>query len=156
MLLKNKVVIVTGGGSGIGRASSFAFAQEGAKVVVAEISEERGEETVQRLPVGRSGSAEAIFVRTDVGSRPTVEATFDRTIETFGRLDVLVNNAYGASVEGDGDLLAVEEEVWDRIIGVTLKSVYLCSRRAVREMLKTGGGSVVNLSSVNALDSVSV
>jgi len=145
MRLQDKVAVITGAGSGIGRATAQRFAEEGAKVVVADISEERGEETVRSL------SGEAISVRTDVGSKPSVEAMFDRTMETFGRLDVLVNNAYGASVEGDGELLEVEEEVWDRIIGVTLKSVYLCSRRAVREMLKTGGGSVVNLSSVNAL-----
>ncbi len=145
MRLQDKVAVITGAGSGIGRATAQRFAEEGAKVVVAEISEERGEETVALL------SGEARFVRTDVGSKPSVEAMFDRTMETFGKLDVLVNNAYGASVQGDGELSDVEEEVWDRIIGVTLKSVYLWSRRAVREMLKTGGGSIVNLSSVNAL-----
>jgi len=124
MRLQDKVAVITGAGSGIGRATAQRFSEEGAKVVVAEISEERGEETVALL------SGEAIFVRTDVGSKPSVEAMFDRTMETFGKLDVLVNNAYGASVQGDGELSDVEEEVWDRIIGVTLKSVYLCSRRA--------------------------
>ena len=148
MRLQNKVVVITGGGAGIGRATAVLFGREGAHVVVADISEEQGEETI--ATICREGPGDGLFVRTDVGVRDQVDALFDRTIERFGRVDVLVNNAYG-SIEGDGDLLDVTEEAWDRIMGVTLKSVYLCSQRAVREMLGSGGGSVVNVSSVNAL-----
>ena len=148
MRLQDKVAIVTGGGAGIGQATARLFGREGAHVILADISEEQGEETA--AGISREGPGDALFVRTDVGVRAQVEALFDQTIEQFGCVDILVNNAYG-SIAGDGDLLSVTEETWDRIIGVTLKSVYLCSQRAVREMLKTGGGSIVNLSSVNAL-----
>ena len=148
MRLQNKVAIVTGGGAGIGQATARLFGREGAHVLLADISEEQGEETA--AGISREGPGDALFVRTDVGVRDQIEALFDQTIEQFGRVDILVNNAYG-SIAGDGDLLKVTEDAWDRIIGVTLKSVYLCSQRAVREMINTGGGSIVNLSSVNAL-----
>ena len=148
MRLEDKVAVITGGGAGIGRATALLFGREGASVVVADISEDRGQETTTMI--SREGPKEGLFLRTDVGVRDQVEGLFDRVIDRFGRVDVLVNNAYG-SVQGDGDLLDVTEETWDRIMGVTLKSVYLCSQRVVREMLKSGGGSVVNLSSVNAL-----
>lgn len=148
MRLKNKVAVITGGGAGIGRATALLFGREGASVVVADISEHYGRETVVRID--RESAGDGLFVHTDVGVRDQVEGLFDRAIERFGRVDILINNAYG-SIQGDGDLLDVTEETWDRIMGVTLKSVYLCSQRAVREMLHSGGGSVVNLSSVNAL-----
>lgn len=148
MRLRDKVAVITGGGAGIGRATALLFGRKGAKVVVADISEEHGRETVAMIR--REGPGDGRFVHADVSARDQVEGLFDRVMEQFGRVDILVNNAYG-SVQGDGDLLDVTEETWDRIMGVTLKSVYLCSQRAVREMLKSGGGSVVNLSSVNAL-----
>ncbi|HID10785.1 MAG TPA: glucose 1-dehydrogenase [Candidatus Latescibacteria bacterium] len=148
MRLKDKVVVITGAGAGIGRGAALACAREGAKVVVGDIREDWGEETIGLI---REEGGIGLFVPVDVGKREAIERMFDRTLDEFGRVDVLVNNAYGTTLLDDGDLLDVEEGTWDRIVGAVLKSVYLCSRRAVREMLRTGGGSVVNLSSVNAL-----
>jgi len=148
MRLKDKVVVITGAGAGIGRGTALACAREGAKVVVGDIREDWGEETVALI---REEGGTGLFVPVDVGMKEAVERMFDRTVEEFGRVDVLVNNAYGTTLHDDGDLLDVGEDAWDRIIKAVLKSVYLCSRRAVQEMLRTGGGSVINLSSVNAL-----
>jgi len=148
MRLKDKVVVITGAGAGIGRGTALACAREGAKVGVGDIREDWGEETVGLI---RREGGTGLFVPVDVTDGRSVEGMFDRTLEEFGRVDVLVNNAYGTTLHDDGELLEVEEATWDRIMKATLKSVYLCSRRAVREMLRTGGGSVINLSSVNAL-----
>ena len=95
----------------------------------------------------------ALFAPVDIADTTQIDALFDQTIETFGRLDVLVNNAYGPSAlgKGDGKLLDVDEESWDLVMRTTLKSVYYAMRRGVREMLKSGGGSIVNMSSVNGL-----
>src|SRR4051812_25708503 len=121
--LEGKVALVTGAGSGIGRASALAFAREGAKVVVADVSEEGGTETVCLL--GCAGG-EALFVSADVSRAVEVEALVRRTVESFGRLDCAFNNA------GIGERFAsvaeCEEERWDQIIGTNLKGVWLCMK----------------------------
>jgi NAD(P)-dependent dehydrogenase (short-subunit alcohol dehydrogenase family) len=151
MRLGDRVAVITGGGSGIGEATALLFAREGAHVVVGDISEEAGAGVVDRIA---AGGGQALFVRTDVSDVRQIDHLFDRTIETFAGVDVLVNNAYGSAgvtLKGDGDLLDVDEETWDRVMGTTLKSVFYATRRGVREMLTRGGGAVVNMSSVNGL-----
>ncbi|RKY58574.1 MAG: short-chain dehydrogenase, partial [Candidatus Latescibacterota bacterium] len=121
MRLKDKVVVITGAGAGIGRGTALACAREGAKVVVGDIREDWGEETVALI---REEGGTGLFVPVDVGMKEAVERMFDRTVEEFGRVDVLVNNAYGTTLHDDGDLLDVGEDAWDRIIKAVLKSVY--------------------------------
>jgi len=148
MRLKDKVAVVTGGGGGIGRAIARLFAREGARLVIGEISPERGEDVVAEI---RAGGGQALLVPVDVADMAHIDRLFDHALEAHGRLDVMVNNAYGspATLSGDGNLLDVAEETWDRVMLTTLKSVFRGTQRAVAEMLKTGGGSVVNMSSVN-------
>ena len=148
MRLKDKVVVVTGGGAGIGRAIVTRFATEGARVAGGEIDAARGEAVVAEV---EAAGGRALLVPTDVAEGDQIERLFDRAVTTFGRVDAVVNNAYGspATLEGDGNLLDVEEETWDRVMRTALKSVFRATRRGVREMLQTGGGSIVNMSSVN-------
>jgi NAD(P)-dependent dehydrogenase (short-subunit alcohol dehydrogenase family) len=150
MRLEDKIAVVTGAGAGIGRATALLFAREGATVVAAELLEDRGRAVAGEI---EALGGRALFAPVDIADPGQIDALFDRAIEVFGRVDVLVNNAYGpaALIGRDGDLLEVEEDVWDLTMGTTLKSVYCAMRRGVREMLKTGGGSIVNLSSVNGL-----
>ena len=144
--LVGKVALVTGAGSGIGRASACAFAVEGAKVVVADVDAAGGEETVRRI---ESAGGEAIFARADVTRAAEVEALVDRAVGTYGRLDCAHNNAgiYGALAP----IADYPEEVWDRVIAVNLKGVWLCLKYEVAAMLQQGSGAIVNTSSVAGL-----
>ena len=146
MRLAGKVAIVTGAAHGMGEAEARLFAREGAKVIVADILEKDGEAVAASI---RQSNGDATFVKLDVTSDTNWEAVIARTIETYGRLDILVNNAgiSGSSV-GDPD----GEEGWDKIIDINAKSVFLGTRRAVKEMTKTGGGSIVNISSAYGLN----
>ena len=145
MRLKDKVAIITGGAHGMGECEARLFAQEGAKVVIADVLAAEGEALAADICAGQ---AQARFVRTDV----TVEADWARLIEAalaaYGRLDILVNNAgiSGSSV-GDHDGL----DGWNRIIAVNATSVYIGTKRAAAAMAKTGGGSIVNISSIMGL-----
>jgi NAD(P)-dependent dehydrogenase (short-subunit alcohol dehydrogenase family) len=141
MRLANKVAIVTGAGSGMGRATALLFAREGAKVVVADCDREAGEETV-RL-VDREGG-EATFVPVDVSKAVDVERMVKTTLDTYGTLDVLVNNA---GIYGQGDVVDTTEEEWHRILGVNLTGVFLCSKYSVPAMIESGGGAIVNVAS---------
>jgi NAD(P)-dependent dehydrogenase (short-subunit alcohol dehydrogenase family) len=144
--LENKVALVTGGGSGIGRACALAFAREGAKVVVADVQVRGGEETVQMI---KEAGGESIFVKTDVSKTADVEALVKRAVDTYGRLDCAINNA---GIEGiiaqtaDGT-----EENWNRVININLKGVWLCMKYEIPEMQKQGGGAIVNMASVAGL-----
>ena len=149
--LKGKPAIVTGSATGIGKATAILFAQEGARVVVSDVDEPGGREVVNAI-TGAGG--EAIFVPADVSRAEDVERLVETAVRTFGRLDVLVNNA--AAYLGDGGLLSVPDETWDRIIAVNLKGTYLCCKFAIAKMVESGGGSIVNLSSVNALMGLSL
>lgn len=138
---EDKVALVTGGNSGIGRASAVRFAQEGAKVVIADRRVEEGEQVAHEI---RDTGGDAIFVRTDVSSADDVEALIAKTLEAFGRLDCAFNNA---GVGGGQAFHETTEEDYDRIMNVNLRGVWLCMKYEITEMLKTGGGSIVNNSS---------
>src|SRR5215475_4761736 len=134
-----KVAVITGAGSGIGRATALAFAREGAKVVVADIVVAGGEETAQMI---KTAGGEAIFVKTDVTKLAEVEALIKKTVETYGRLDCAFNNA---GIEGEATpTVEYTEEGWNRVIDINLKGVWLCMKHEIPQMLKQGGGSVVN------------
>lgn len=141
-----KVALVTGAGSGIGMATSLAFARDGARVLVADVSSEGGERTVRMI---NEIGGQAIFVRTDVSRPADVQAMVSRAVEAYGRLDFAFNNA---GIEGQM-VPAVEctEENWDRVIGTNLKGVWLCMKYEIPEMLKQGKGAIVNMSSVAGL-----
>lgn len=145
MRLREKISIVTGAASGIGKAIALRFAQEGANVVVADRDEERGAEVVERL---HALGAEAKYVRVDVADEADVARLIQTTLNTFHRLDILVNNA--AICEGT-DVLQIDPTTWDLNLDVVLKSVYLCSRAALPHLILQKSGSVVNIASVNGL-----
>jgi len=130
-----KVALVTGGGSGIGQATALAFAREGAKVVVADVLVEGGEDTVKRV---NSASGEAVFVKTNVAEAAEVEAMVEYAVDTYGRLDCAFNNA---SIAGAGARTAeYTREQWDRVISVNLTGVWLCMKYEIDQMEKTGCG----------------
>lgn len=142
-----KVAIVSGGARGIGRAAARKLAGEGASVVICSDREEQVEETVAAL---REEGLEVRGVRADVTSSADMKKLMDLASETYGGVDVLVNSA---GVQRYGTVVETEEEVWDEVIDVNLKGVYLASRYAIPEMRKRGGGAIVNLSSVQAFAS---
>jgi len=144
--LKNKVALITGGGSGIGRATCLLFAREGAKVVVADYIAEGGNETMQQI---RAGGGEAIFVQADVSKSADVQNMIAATVQTYKRVDVLFNNA---GIEGPSAKLAnYKEEDWDRVIAIDLTAVYLGMKYVIPEMLKQGGGVIISTASVAGL-----
>ena len=141
-----KVALITGAGSGIGRASALAFAREGAKVVVADVIVEGGEETVRLI---QQAGGEAVFMRADVSQAVEVEALVKKAVATYGRLDCAHNNA---GIEGPGaTTVEYAEAMWDRVIAVNLKGVWLCMKYEITEMLKHGGGAIVNTASTAGL-----
>jgi NAD(P)-dependent dehydrogenase (short-subunit alcohol dehydrogenase family) len=137
-----KVALVTGGGSGIGRATALLFAREGAKCVIADVSVENGEKTMRMI---KEAGGEAIFVKTDVSKSADVEILINKTIEIYDRLDCAHNNAAVAEdMAFTADLI---EEFWDRTINVDLKGVWLCMKYEIPQMLKQGRGAIVNTTS---------
>ncbi|MFC2017592.1 SDR family oxidoreductase [Chloroflexota bacterium] len=145
MRLADKVAIITGGGSGIGKASSYLFAKEGAKVVVADIDDIGGEETVATI---RVDGGEAIFVHTDVSIASEVEYLVKVTMDTFGEIDILFNNA-GLLLEGPVE--NTEESWWDRIFAVNVKGIFLGVKYVVPEMKKAGSGVIINTASMSGV-----
>jgi NAD(P)-dependent dehydrogenase (short-subunit alcohol dehydrogenase family) len=144
--LRGKSAIVTGSATGIGKATAMLFASEGARVVVSDIDEAPAREVVNAIV---AQNAEAIFVKADVSRAEDVRQLVEASVRSYGRVDVLVNNA--AVYRGDGDILKVPDEVWDKVMAVNLKGTYLCCKFAIAQMVEQGGGSIVNISSVNAL-----
>lgn len=140
-----RVVLVTGGGSGIGRVMAMRFAAEGAAVVVVDIAGEKAEEVVREI-VGAGGKA--IAVRADVSVAADVAAMRAAAEAAFEHLDVLVNNA---AIDGGDDLLVIDEATWDRDLTVCLKSVFLCSKELLPGMIERRRGVIVNIASVNGL-----
>jgi len=137
-----KVAFVTGAGSGIGRATALAFAREGASVTVADISEQSNQATAKMI---EELGGRALAVKCDVTRGEDVKAALNKTIETFGRIDIGFNNA---GVEQPVNKVAdLSEEEWDRVIRVNLRSVFLCTKYQIEHMLRSGGGVIVNTSS---------
>jgi NAD(P)-dependent dehydrogenase (short-subunit alcohol dehydrogenase family) len=145
-LLKDKVGLIAGGAVGIGRATAQIFAREGAKVVVADILVEEGQETVRLI---KEAGGEATFVECDVSQAMQVKALVDKTIEIHGRLDCAFNNA---GIEGSVSSTAdCTEENWDSIVATNLRGEWLCMKYEIPQMLKQGGGAIVNTASVGGL-----
>jgi len=144
--LHDSVAIVTGGSSGIGRAAAERFGEEGARVVVADVDVEGGEETVSRV---ESAGGEATFVETDTSVEADVEAMVETAVDTYGGLDVAFNNA---GIEGEMDATAGQSiSNWEQVIAVNLSGVFLGLRAEIPAMLEDGGGAIVNMASVAGL-----
>lgn len=143
--LKDKVSLITGGGSGIGRATALLFASEGARVIVADYNVEGGERTLRAI---KEAGGDAIFHAADVSNPGEVEALVNKAVETYGRLDCAFNNA---GIEGQfSPTPECTLENWQRVIGINLSGVFYCMKYEIPHMLK-GGGSIVNTSSIAGL-----
>src|SRR5215467_1163750 len=143
--VEGKVALVTGGASGIGRATALTFAREGAKLVIADMNADGGQQTVHMIT---ENGGEATFVQVDVTSASAVEAMISKTVETYGRLDCAHNNAgiSGFGIAGDVYTLTAEypEERWHQVIAVNLTGVWLCMKYEIPQMRTQGGGAIVN------------
>ena len=149
--LKGKTAFITGGGGGIGRATAERFAEEGAKVVIAEIDSKAGSLAADSArSKGKKVGGDAYFVKTDVRDNDSVKKAIKETINVYGRLDVLHNNAGGSTLQDGPVTEAPIEEFW-RCINLDLFGTFLCSKHAIPEIAKSGGGSVINMSSNVAL-----
>jgi NAD(P)-dependent dehydrogenase (short-subunit alcohol dehydrogenase family) len=152
MRLRDKVCFVTGGGSGMGRVAAETFCREGARVAVAELTDAEGEGAAE---AARAAGGDAFFVHCDVTREAEVKGAIAATVERYGRLDVLYNNA-GIMLEQDRSVVDTEEAVWDRTLAVNVKGIYLCCKHGIPEMVRGGGGSVINIASFVALVGCSV
>jgi len=145
--LDGKVALITGAGNGMGRVASVLFAREGARIVVADWSDDGGTETVGAV---EAAGGEATFVKVDVAKAEQVEAMVEVAMQHYGSLDVLYNNA-GIFPADDGGVTETPEPTWDRVMDVNLKGVWLGCKYGVPAMLASGGGSIVNVASFVAL-----
>ena len=147
MRLANKVAIITGAGSGMGRAAALLFAREGAKVVVADLDPKTGEEVAGEVT---TAGGEALFVSVNVAVEEQVQQMVQAAVERFGALHVLYNNA-GIMPADDGAVTDISEQTWDKVLDVNLKSAFFCCKYAIPEMVKAGGGSIINVASFVAI-----
>ncbi len=147
MKLKDKVALITGGASGIGRETALLFAREGAAVVVCDVDVRGGQETVAQI---EALGAQAIFVDADVSKAADCETMVAKAEETFGHLNVLFNNA-GIMHSGDDNAMATEEDVWDLTMAVNLKGVFLGCKFGIPALKRAGGGAVINTASFVAI-----
>ena len=139
--LDGKVAIITGAGSGIGRASAALFGEEGAKVVVADLSEDAGRETVELVS---AAGGEALFVSTDIRQAAQVESMVQEAVTAYGKVDILYNNA---AIEIRGSATQLSEDQWDATLNTNVKGCWLCCKYAIPEMQKAGGGVIINSAS---------
>jgi NAD(P)-dependent dehydrogenase (short-subunit alcohol dehydrogenase family) len=147
MRVEGKVGIVTGSASGFGRTTAIRLAEEGARVVVVDVDATKGAETVELL--GDAGSA-GLLVAEDISTLDGARAAVAAAVEHFGGVDVLVNNAGISQNEPARDTWDADEEVWDRVMRVNLRSVYACCRATIPQLVERGGGSIVNVASIAA------
>jgi len=156
MKLKDKVAWITGGGSGIGRATALRFASEGANVVVSDLDEAALQDTVKQI---EDNGAKAIAVVGDVTSREDVQRMVQAALDSFGRLDILINNA-GINRDGlvarikDDEVKLMSDDKWDQVLNVNLKGTFLCAQAAAVPMMRQKSGRIVNTSSIGALGNV--
>jgi NAD(P)-dependent dehydrogenase (short-subunit alcohol dehydrogenase family) len=141
MRLRNKVAIITGAGSGIGRTTALLFSEEGAQVAIVEIDKERGQDTVDMI---RGKGEKALLIPTDITDSSQVKSMVNKVIETYGKMNILVNNA-GLYLQGDA--ISTNEKQWDKIMMVNLRAAFLCCKYCIPGMIESGGGVVINVSS---------
>ncbi|MDF2962978.1 MAG: short-chain dehydrogenase/reductase [Paenibacillus sp.] len=141
MRLQDKVTLITGSGSGIGQSSAVLFAKEGATVIVNDLLEEKGQETVELI---KQAGGNAVFIQADVTDPGSVKAMVDQVIAAYGRIDVLFNNA---GISGVGAIHEVEPDAWDRVININIRGVYLPSKYVLPHMMERREGSIINMSS---------
>lgn len=141
MRLNNKVTLITGAGSGIGQETARMFAREGAKVIVADLNESSGKQTVKEI---KENGGHAIFIRADVTLPAEVEQMVDEIIKTYGWIDVLFNNA---GISGIGELHDLELETWNKVMNVNINGVFLVSKHVLPHMIRQRTGSIINMSS---------
>jgi 3-hydroxybutyrate dehydrogenase len=145
--LDGKVALVTGGSSGIGRATALTFAREGAKLVIADMNEDGGQQTVHMIT---ENGGEATFVRVDVANATEVAAMISKAVETYGRLDCAHNNA-GVTQRAYPSTAEFPEDDWHRVLAINLTGVWLCMKYEIPQMLRQGSGAIVNTASVAGL-----
>lgn len=142
MDLKGKVAIITGSGRGIGKSIAVKLAQKGANIVISDVDENTGNQTVEEI---KTLGVDAIMVKADVSKSKESDALIEKTLEKFGHLDILVNNA---GITRDNLLMRMSEEEWDSVIAVNLKGAYNCIRSATKSFMKQRSGRIVNIASV--------
>ena len=149
-LLKDRVAMITGAASGMGRATAVMFAKHGAKILVADINDTEGQRTVETV---KNIGGDAHFVHTDVSSDASVSSAVDAMLQRWGTIDILFNNAAATQLCNEHDRASHElpEQVWDKMLDVTLKSVYLCSKHCLPAMLKKRKGVILNVTSCDAI-----
>ena len=146
--LRDRAAIVTGGAQGLGGAIARGLAAEGASVLIADIDLEESLRNVERI---QAAGNTALALRTDVGRREDLRAAVERAVGEWGRLDILVNNAFDVSSAGTGGAVQVSEDDWDTGMNIMVKAIYRAVKLAVPEMIRSGAGSIVNISSVHGL-----
>jgi NAD(P)-dependent dehydrogenase (short-subunit alcohol dehydrogenase family) len=147
--LRNKVAIVTGAAMGIGEGIALVFAREGARVVLVDMEEQKGQQVEQRI---RDAGGEAFFMRVDLGDSAEIPRLVDCTVSRFGGLDILVNNAAIHGWINKKAVVDTTEEVWDRTLNVNLRAPYLLCKVSVPHMIRRGGGSIINIASIGGLE----
>lgn len=143
--VQNKVVIITGAGSGIGRETSLLFSKEGAKIVVADVDEKGGNDTVNEI---LDAGGEAFYAELDVSNREQARQVVKETLDKYGKIDVLINNA---GIIQDALIVKMTEEQWDRVIDINLKGPFNCIQAVVEAMTEHGTGEIINVSSIVGL-----
>ena len=148
MMLKDKVALITGGGSGIGKATVLRFSEEGAKIVINDVNVENANSVAEKV---KAKGGEVLVCIADVCKKSDVENMIKQTLDQFGRLDILVNNA---GINRDSFAKKMSEEQWDKVIDINLKGTFLCAQAALGPMIKQKSGRIINTASIGALGNI--